>query len=476
MGLDIAQKAGLIQRFAPVLFLEPGQTDFPVRPEAFIERSALWSARVPYDNKMLWGQGVGDVRSPLIPRGGIRFDPIDPIILEHADAELWFETAGWARADLVDAATDNRTCKLDTPAQPYQLNVDGPWFYAEVGDADAIASWFHSPMVQGQVGLDLAGFMDVAGPVHMICYYFLFPHHLEAGALARADGSLEPAGNYEGDWACYCVITRAVEDQPENDEPLFAGFSRRRRGASPDFATEYVQEYMELLPWQQVRAAGDHAGVVVALGTHNLYPLDSPQGEPGGINPQWFDFGSSISEPANKFAQDTIENPASRASSAVTLAKVLAGLAIGGPIGAIVGAIAGAAEAEEIHEGLHEEPELEPPSGAPPEWPDDLEDPRDKLLEPSESHGIVPQGQDALIQALTGAPVNPANVSLWLDDGERTVVDRTVQLFWSDGIIPSHAFGGRWGVRCSDDPFNRRAGCKFPEFRLQVLKRLVAVV
>lgn len=471
MGLDIAQKSMLIQRFAPVLFLDPADADFPVRPEAFIERSALWSARVPYDNKMLWGLGMGSDRSPLLPRGDLRFDPIHPVILEHGDAELWFETAGWARDVDVQAVTDNRTCNPATPDSPYQLDVDGPWFYAEVGDDTTIAGWFNSDVVRRQVGLDWNDFVVAVGPVRVICYYFLFARHLEAGVLARADGSLEQAASFEGDWACYVVVTRPVDDVPEHDTPLLAGFSRARRGASGDFGGDFTQAMMELLPWDSVPSAGDHAGVKVASGTHNLYPLDRTQGDPGGVRPQWFDFGSSTSEPGNKMAQDMMESPATNASSAVVLAKVLGGLALLGPLGAVVGAVAGVAEATEIHEALDEKPELKPGEGAAPEWPDDLEDPRDKLLEPESAQAIVPQGRADLVPALIGA--DAAAVSFWMEDGERALVDRTQQLFWGDEITPGHSYQGRWGVRCSDDPFNRRAGGKFPEFRLQVLRRLV---
>ncbi|MBD2066104.1 hypothetical protein H6F93_00905 [Leptolyngbya sp. FACHB-671] len=87
----------------------------------------------------------------------------------------------------------------------------------------------------------------------------------------------------------------------------------------------------------------------------------------------------------------------------------------------------------------------------------------------------MPQGQTGLVSLLTGATADAANVSFWIDGGEGTIVDRTQQLFWSDQLNFSEGYQGRWGVRCSDDPFSRRAGGKFPEFRLQLLKGLVAV-
>ena len=236
--------------------------------------------------------------------------------------------------------TDNRTCNPTTP-DAYQLEIDGPWFYAEVCDFNSV-EWFESQTVQEQVGLDWAGFLEVDGKVTIISYYFLFPRHIESGNLARFDGSLEPSANYEGDWACFCVIAKQSDDPADIElaEPIFAGFSRSRRGASIDFGSESVQAHMELYPWNQVRTASNHSGVKVSLGTHNLYPLDVQQGEPGGVRPQWFDFGSSTSEPANKkLVEDSVESPAGKASAAVTLAKILAGLGIAGPFGAVIGAI-----------------------------------------------------------------------------------------------------------------------------------------
>jgi hypothetical protein len=476
MSLSLTEQAKLIKRFAPVLFLDKSGDDFPIRPDAFIQRSALWSASVPYDNKMLWGQGAGATRSPLIPRGGIDLNSIQ-LLLRQTRAELWFETSGWSRDSQVESLTDNRICNSITP-NAYQLEIDGPWFYAEVCDLDSIKEWFELQTVQEQVGLDWADFLEVIGEVIIISYYFLFPRHIEDRNLARFDSSLEPSANYEGDWACFCVIAKHSDDPTaiESAEPIFAGFSRGRRGASIDFGSESVQEHMELYPWNQVPTASDHPGVRVSLGTHNLYPLDAQQGEPGGIRPQWFDFGSSISEPGNNLVTDAVESPAGRASSAVTLAKILAGLGIAGPFGAVIGAIAGAAEAAAIHEGLDEKPELKFGDAKLPEWPDDLEDPRDKLQESGVSLVVLPRGQEGLIPSLLGETEAMPRLSYWIDDSEQTVVDRTQQLFWADRLGSTVGYKGRWGVRCDDDPFNRRAGGKFPEFRLQILKQLVVIV
>jgi hypothetical protein len=476
MRLNLTEKAKLIKRFAPVLFLDQAKDDFPIRPEALIKRSALWSANTPYDNKMLWGQGASATRSPLVARGGIDLNSIQ-LFRRRSQAELWFETSGWSRDSQVEALTDNRTCNPITP-DAYELEVDGPWFYAEVCDLGTIEDWFESQTVREQVGLDWAGFSEVVGQVTVISYYFLFPRRLENRELARADGSSEPSANYEGDWACFCVIAKHSDASTdiEQAEPIFTGFSKSRRGASIDFGSEFLQEYMEIYPWNQVLTASDHAGVNVSLGTHNLYPLDIQQGEAGGIRPKWFDFGSSTSEPANKLAKDAVENPAASASAAVTLAKVLAGLGIAGPFGALVGAIAAGAEAVAIHEGLDEKPKLEIEDAKPPEWPDDLEDPRDKLQSLGTSLVVLPQGQENLLPALMAGAEANASLSYWIDDSEQTVVDRTQQMFWADRLGNTVGYRGRWGVRCDDDPFNRRAGGKFPEFRLQILKQLVAII
>jgi hypothetical protein len=43
------------------------------------------------------------------------------------------------------------------------------------------------------------------------------------------------------------------------------------------------------------------------------------------------------------------------------------------------------------------------------------------------------------------------------------LVDRDAQVWWPN-MLSNGGFRGRWGPRCSLDPFARRAGMRFPEF------------
>jgi hypothetical protein len=68
-------------------------------------------------------------------------------------------------------------------------------------------------------------------------------------------------------------------------------------------------------------------------------------------------------------------------------------------------------------------------------------------------------------------PLAGANLQDWLSqqgfvspDGRRSdfIVDRNSQLWWPGDF--QGGYQGRWGPRVEADPFDRRAGMKFPTF------------
>jgi hypothetical protein len=473
--LSEERQAKIIAEYSPIMFLHTSEKNFPIRPESVIKKSALWGSQDPHDSKTNWGIGNSSTRNPIIQRGDIPINSYSPFNYpsyyeNHHFKEVWLESEGWQNSELVDFSTDNKTCREVSTTNKYQKEIDGPWFYAEVIDEKSFSELFESKEVIDQVGLNREEFEQMADNLCILCFYFLFPNHIENSKIARADGSVEAAGNFEGDWACYCVI---LKNEQENFKPFLAGFSRSRRGTSVDFGTDHTQQYMEILPWDQIKKVENHVGVVVALGTHNLYSLDTNNAAFGSIKPQWVDFGKSTSEPFSKFARDLIESPSTMVNSAIVLAKMAAGFGIAGPFGALGGLVAGIAEAVAINDAIHEEHELEYNPDALPEG--ELEDPKDEFEEDVHSAQIiVPHGQNELATMLVG-DVDLANISHWIENDVENLVNREKQLFWSGllNYVDSAPITSRWGVRCSDDIFNRRAGGKFPDYRLQTLKSII---
>jgi hypothetical protein len=219
-------------------------------------------------------------------------------------------------------------------------------------------------------------------------------------------------------------------------------------------------ERMMLRPWTEVLNVNDHPVVVAAPGTHNLYPHDMPTEPDGTIKVQWTDMGKSVSEPANSFARDSTESSA----AGLFAAKVLVGLALGGPLGAIVGGIAAGAEASAAEEeGLYEAPKLDP--SPPPESDDPLsEDAADIEKDKVGTSSVVPN--PPLIDP------TQSEVRTWLSDPNDALVDDSSLISpFSNADIP--AFKGRWGVRCTNDPFLLRSGIFFPDYRSQVIDALL---
>jgi hypothetical protein len=255
------------------------------------------------------------------------------------------------------------------------------------------------------------------------------------------------------------------------------------RGLAKDIAPDTFRQGMTIRRWDQISRPPDsvHPRVFVTKGYHNNYSIhgdkDPTEGVLLGVIP--LDrLTCSIVEGFDKVVNDIKEAADDVGETAkdiaVTLAKMVAGSGIGlkiaGPLGAGLGALAGIAAgvfeglstsntddvpAEDIRKALEREPgpKLGQPYGVVVR-PDDVDNP---LLPPDQAHPELTE--------------SAASIRTWLGSDEERLVDRATQIWWP---TDSHRRGydGRWGVRCENDPNNRRSGINFPDFRVSLLNDL----
>ena len=135
-----------------------------------------------------------------------------------------------------------------------------------------------------------------------------------------------------------------------------------------------------------------------------------------------------------------------------------------GPIGAAIAAASAGAEASEAEkEGLYEPPKLNP--DPPPESDDPL----------GEAAADIEKDKVGKPQSVATVPLVDANQSEtrdWRPSAEEALVDDSL-LLGGEGLLTGHAFDGRWGVRCTDDPMLRRSGIRFPLYRGQIIDALL---
>lgn len=477
MQLPRALKIGLIERFRPILYMDQSEPDFPVSPIAYAERAALWSSQPPLHSKNGWGIPSGTDRVPLIPHRGISLDPAHDVggaadpdddgVPEHylgqggegrfpfltaTGHELWLDFASWQDgAKVTPVSANHRAAGADG------AEVAQPWFSADVWNMADISSTLGANAMSARFGLGPDDQPDALSGLIVVAYHFLFPVHRQRRRLTAHVPESDPySGDYEGDWTTFAVLTRAPAAaeavvRVEDCVPVHAAFGQRWRPTVPDH-DGHVLEQMLLRPWLELLRVGDHAAVVAAIGTHNLYPHDTPVNADGTITPQWIGEGQSASEPANSFVRDSTEQP----YVAVLALKIIAL----GPIGIIL-AVAEASDAEE--EGLYKVPELDP--APPPERDDPL----------AEDAADIEKGKIGSPLTVESVPlIDPAQaeVRLWACRPDEALVDDSL-LLSPYGYLDRPAFSGRWGVRCTSDPLLLRTGINFPGYRAQIVDAML---
>jgi hypothetical protein len=515
MALTPEQRISLIRAYTPILFFHPEERFMPVRPELFLQGSALWRGDQT-GKKDGWGLGgPAFPRRPLIPRGGISLKPsedfegqkdpdgdgvgewylghndtqkqIDPYLRSIDAEELWLDCAGWRDGDEVSATSTNEACDLDKLAARFTNDPSSPiptqpWYYAEVMEIEEFDKFFVGLTTEPLDAQELL--REQFGDVWVIWYYFLYPGHEEFLRRCEAFFDKKSDGDYEGDWNAVGVLVKRPATlpwetpQPTFPEPSRVGYGVRLRGLAKDVSETFFRQGMTIRDWHdEVEKSGLHPRVYVSRGYHNNYstagtqpPTEATLGSIAigslacGVGEGAAAIGSEI--------KDAVADAGDVAGDvALTLAKMLAGAEIGfalGPLGALGGAVGGLVAG--IVEANASSADHEPSA--------------DDWRQREEEHAPLP-GKYGLVVAPADVPNpletknpdparNETAVSLihWPGLDQDKLVDRATQLWWGKDE-QFRGYRGRWGVRVQNDPMLRRSGIEFPDFRRSFLRGLI---
>lgn len=510
MALTPEQRQQIAATYAPIFIFHPDERFAPVRPEIYLQESALWEATPPSDKKSDWGlDGPNFPRRPTIPKRGISLDPAHdlegsadpdgdgvnewylghrlpdqpaPYLVSNEERGLWLDSAGWADSQDVTDTSLNRICNTDEAArrwrddQPFRGALD--WYYAEVQELDDVSRLLIA--IEGLGGADIERIVrEVLGDIWVVWYYVLYPIHTEYLRRCEqvfADGT---RGDYEGDWNAVGVVIKRPAVLPweaggQFEPPSHVAYGARLRGLAKDVFPDLAKQGMIVRSWNDVSRKGNHPRVFVAQGYHNNYsvPGDHSPTELNLLGIPIDKITCELTEEVDEAvgdAKETLDDVAEVVKDvAIVLAKVVAGTAVGSwfpgvgtAIGAAAGLIAGIAEAlsssntdERIPEDVRDQLEREPGP-------------------PKDRFGLVLKPAD-VADPLIQDPAHPTpdesavTIRTWAGtDGER-MVDRDRQIWWPG----ANGYNGRWGVRCTDDPNDRRGGITFPDFRRTLLNDL----
>ena len=468
----------LARRFEPILFFHPDERFFPSDAQTYVEQSSLWIAETPFDVKDSWdGKGSPFPRSPVIDFGKIAAvageagTPLNLHDVLPGGQENFFDLAGWKDATgaaqaSVTAASQNTYADRDDIADLYgggnvALSNSQFWYHAEFFTNDRLQHLLDTV----QLGNVLTSFKNAA----LVCYYFFFPAHEEPvtngknisvtppDIIACTNVEAREFNNFAGEWACLAVLLER-SDPTADFAPSILGFSgRSTQNASaaqePDVDNLAKGLVMTVIRFNdpQVQSIGEHPQLFVSKGTHAFYLASGTNTLVFPDNSHPYDCGLSEGTPMPTPDLPGDVNPLDGA--AIWYGKALAGGAMFGPLGALAGWIWGLEEyIAGGYGGLSITGSANPIATA----VDDTGDPgAGKVVRPT---GL-------------SVPLAGADLQDWLSqqglvamDGRRHdfLVDRTSQLWWPGDF--QGGYQGRWGPRVEKDPFDRRAGMKFPVF------------
>jgi hypothetical protein len=470
MNLTEVQKQELLTKHLPILLINTNDVGVPIDPDRFVKMSALWIGQRPaLDNKSLWGSSAGaGSRMPLIARGRLDLASLGPLVEELRASEMWLDCGGWSGGQDVADGIDNRQPNVVRLVDLFR-NDPTPVVSAEVCAGDTWSN-MNSGMTERTLGLSGDELSQVLDNTVLINYQMLFTARRQDAIEVFRDGTQYAA----------------ADSDPAELQPRFALFERRFRNQSASFGENREVRRFESVLWEKIPKFGSQPLVLVADGTHNLYPADIATTPSGHVKTQSGSFGyaDNITDDVNKWVKKAVVKnaPTSAAILGVILAKIAAGAAIIPPFGALVGLIAGIAEAAPIAKALGKDPgpiEIDPENEKPPDGK--LKDPKDKFktkAQGAQAYVVIADGTID-IQQISEYFTFDATIDQVLSwsGRSREPVNRELEGYWPtyDGFN-SQGYVGRWGVRCENDPFNRRAGDILPDYRMEVLRNVLSLV
>jgi hypothetical protein len=473
----------LVRRFEPILYFHPEERFFPSDAKRYIEHSALWKSTLGNDGKLAPAQPIiqkkqiaafeNEKKAGQTFLGETQFNATFFLA-----PDCFFELAGWKDSAGSAEMIEHRYSNLNELLRLYDPEANGEdglvnsrfWYHAELFDAVHLRDLMNMPVTEG---LEISKIFNKLIEKHpnpaLLCYYFFFPAHVESLASPCEDKETgKEFASFAGEWACMALL---LDRQSDNQayEPRWIGYTGRRNLGSKQGLDNERRLGMTVEKWKErIGITGklpatidDHPALFVSLGTHSLY-LEPGEHKvdpyPSESFPQWcgqFDGPDALKQYL------TSQPPSPEEGSPVAAwGKILgAGFLLGiGPPGLIAGAVLTALEGLPLFPGS------------------DTSDPGDELLTTLEAPkpDIGPEPGSA------GTIVLPKNVTIddtnsplikWAADEDEPIaarhynfiVDRQAQVWWpsDDGTA---GYRGRWGPRVALDPFNRRAGMRFPEF------------
>ncbi|WP_059017086.1 hypothetical protein [Mycobacterium sp. M26] len=467
-----ADDQALVERLAPVMFFHPDEKYFPSDAKRFVEHAALWTARVPGDDKNGWGGAPGDPfpRQPTVPAKGLaasagepgdfRFD--DP--LGAGNDHRFLELGGWKDAtETHESGVTNTTTNVYSDRTAITALYDGElepsrfWYHAEVFHQDRLR------VIANRVpGVNLEPVLSKLTKPTMVCYYFFFPAHDQSVGSAGGCTGIEAreVSSHAGDWQCLAILG---EGAATAFTPKFLGITGSRPSGETQFpAYQYDDDQntaMMVSPWSAANPAvtDGHPRLYVAAGTHSLYVTPGPQAVdpyPAGKQPEYCGTLDTPTPPGRGDSEGDLWLNATR-DIAVLLAKMIAGGAFGflGATAALVACIAEISQYRSPFAPFAAEPG---PDGADPDQPPAAPG-AGKTVKPAT---ITVPDAGADVVDWRSRPGSPLTIDGRVYD---CMVDRAKQLWWPNPDTTT-GFNGRWGQHVTADSLSRRAGPRFPNY------------
>jgi len=475
----------LSKKFEPILLFHPAETFLPIDPKWYLEQCALWRAAPPdFTDKANWGEPPRAVypHGPQLSKfkiaalagetftGGtwLGDDASDFEVGTAPDQEApprpeerFLQFVGWNPVvDPPVAATSvNRHPTFNPVDYTAPLAASRPWYYVEHLDHDDLLAYAAARRPNGLSLHDIVAANPSLNNPSALLYYFLYPLHQEA--LENCEEREEGAtfATYAGEWGCIAILLDG------NGAPRFIGLTSRNVGAPSVAGADDKRVGMTVYPWTAVSAVGNHPKIFVSLGTHGHYPAAGPQ----AVTP--FSGGNDVStgscgavEAADgEIAEDIVIPGYPGHNNWPTGWLVVAkGLLI------VVGWIWAAHECATSDFGTGDQ--LTNPTP-----------PTDQTGGPTFGKIIRPDGL-TFAETAGAASVVDWQVNRYTAADTRvydSIVSRPAQVWWTPRRQDRPRFEGpgwfgRWGPRVTNDPFNRRAGGKCPDF-LELFLEAIAI-
>lgn len=492
----------LIERYHPILYLHKEEKYVPVKPDIYIQNAALWNSQPASNDKRDWGikPSTGNwPHKPIIPKKGISVNKADdkegtidtdgdgvkewyighekidgdlPYLISDKERELFLDFVGWEDGKEVNEKSKNiRPNKILAISKYENDNIlkDSRFYcYADVEELDTMTNLFS--LIDEWEGFEPGVLLkQFLGKAWFIWYYIFYPIHEETSRHCYEKAG---DGDFEGDWTAIGLIVRQSdnplqnltdEQKVENSEPKYVGFSRRSRGLM-EIPLIHFRQDMEIKNWNSISRLKRHPKVFVARGSHNYYRLPGTKEPPEFFNKDPCENFNELEKKINDAIEKVQEKIDNVKTAVVTVSKIAAGCGIGGifgwvgaAIGCGVGAIAAAIEAavddsgdgsETVDERARQEAE------------------RDYAPE-QDNYGMIIAPTDLKGELIDAKYAD--KIEYWKGSSKDILIDRAYQIWWRNGqgLDGKNYLGyqGRWGVKAQEDPYDRRSGIVFPEFK-----------